>query len=91
MGNRKGAPREVEERHRHLLAATAADLDEKRQAAWESELRQRAAIRNAFEDGVTVTPIREETGLSTPRLYQIKNGQDDEQPPLYQPRAAEPA
>jgi hypothetical protein len=88
MANRKGAPPEVEERHRRLLAAAAADLAEKRLAAWESELRQREAIRDAFKDDVTVRPIREETGLSTPRLYQIKHGVDDEVPPLYQPRVA---
>jgi hypothetical protein len=88
MANRKGAPPEVEERHRALLRSAAADLDEKRQLAWESELRLRSAIRDAFDEGVTVTPVREETGLSTPRIYQIKNELDDELPPLYQPRTA---
>ena len=84
MANRKRAPREVEERHKTLIAAAAAELYEKRQEAWQAELRQRRLIKNAFNDDVTVGPIKEATispdfpeGMSTPRLYQIKHEELD--------------
>jgi hypothetical protein len=77
MANRKRAPREVEERHRPLLAAASAALADKRQEAWEAELLMRGLVKFAFDDGVTASQIQEETGLSLPRLYQIKHEELD--------------
>jgi len=77
MANRKRAPKEVEERHRAILASAAGKLASKREEAWQAELVLREKVRDAFEEGVTVGPIKEATQLSTPRLYQIKH---EEQP-----------
>jgi hypothetical protein len=50
----------------------------KRNDAWKAELVLREKVRDAFAEGVTVGPIKEATNLSTPRLYQIKNGDEPE-------------
>jgi hypothetical protein len=73
MGNKRSAPKEVEARHVAALTSAAKLLAERRQSAWEAELLLRKAIREAFAEEVTMTPICEATGLSAPRLYQIKN------------------
>jgi hypothetical protein len=73
MANRKRAPKEVEARHTALLEAAAVELAAKRDEAWQSELVLRERVRDAFAEGVTVGPIKAATGLSTPRLYQIKH------------------
>jgi hypothetical protein len=73
MANRKRAPEEVETLHTGLLTSAAEDLAQKRAVAWEAELILRERVRDAFDDGMTVGPIRVATNLSTPRLYQIKN------------------
>lgn len=78
MANRKRAPKDVEARHRAILTSAAGTMVKKRNDAWKAELVLREKVRDAFAEGVTVGPIKEATNLSTPRLYQIKNGDEPE-------------
>jgi hypothetical protein len=57
-----------------MLAEATEDLALKRQEVAVAEEMQRVCIREAFDAGLAVTPIREATGLSVGRLYQIKQG-----------------
>jgi hypothetical protein len=79
MANRKRAPKDVEARHRAILARAAAKMVAKRDEAWKAELDLREKVRAAFAEGVTVGPIKEATGLSTPRLYQVKHQDPNEE------------
>jgi hypothetical protein len=78
MANRKRAPKDVEDRHRAILSSAAAKLAKKRDEEWQAQLVLREKVRDAFADGVTVGPIKAATGLSTPRLYQMKHEDDPE-------------
>jgi hypothetical protein len=61
-----------------LVASWSAKLTEateylklKREEALSAEEELRVCVREAFNAGLTVTPISEATGLSTARIYQM--------------------
>jgi hypothetical protein len=56
------------------LSAAAEDMHKLRENAMDAELRLRALINDAFDAGLSVTPICEATGMSLGRVYQIKRG-----------------
>lgn len=55
-----------------ILRRLAAKLARQRKAVDETEAELGDAIRGAFDEGVLVGPIKEATGLSGSRAYQIK-------------------
>jgi hypothetical protein len=46
----------------------------KREEALSAEEELRVCVREAFDAGLSVTPISEATSLSISRIYQIKRG-----------------
>ena len=69
----KAAPELVEDWQGRLVDA-AAELTKRRDDAAAAEQALRTCIQQAFEAGLSVTPIMEATGLSLGRCYQIKRG-----------------
>lgn len=56
------------------LSGSRSQLEEARTKADEAYAAHCSDIRAAFADGLSVKPIRESTGLTTSRIYQIKAG-----------------
>jgi hypothetical protein len=73
MANRRQAPTEVVEHHTALIEAAAerrvTTLKESRAA--DEDLR--LLIKEAFDAGLTATPIKHASGFSESRLYQIRD------------------
>jgi hypothetical protein len=61
-------------RWKETLAEAAAALERARGDATKAEQAFRACVLDAFEAGLSVTPIMEATGKSLGRIYQIKRG-----------------
>lgn len=62
-----------------ILRRLAGKLARQRKAVDETEAQLGDAIRGAFDEGVLVGPIKEATGLSGSRAYQIKFALRDEE------------
>jgi hypothetical protein len=74
VANKPKPPPDVEEHWRKVLREATVELQRKRAEALRAEHFQRMCVRDSFDAGLSVTPIREETGLTVSRLYQIKRG-----------------
>lgn len=82
MAKRRRPDPEITERWTAVLRPLAAKLAKRRRLVDETEEELGEAIRGAFNEGVLVGPIKEATGLSGSRAYQIKfalRDQDQEQ------------
>jgi hypothetical protein len=74
MANKPKPPEDLVDTWSTMLADASDDLQKKRGEALRAEDVLRICVRDAFDAGLTVTPIREATGLTVSRLYQIKRG-----------------
>lgn len=72
-GKPRTPPDQLEQWQKRLRAATDA-MHQLREQAMEAELAFRATVNDAFDAGLSSTPIVEATGLSLGRIYQIKRG-----------------
>jgi hypothetical protein len=72
MAKRKRPDPAITERWTEILRGLAQKLARRRRLVDETEEELGEAIRGAFAEGVLVGPIKEATGLSGSRAYQIK-------------------
>lgn len=74
MAGRARLAPDLREEWQTRLRSAAGQMRHDRDKALESELELRATIVEAFEAGLSVTPIVQSTGLSLGRVYQVKRG-----------------
>jgi hypothetical protein len=74
MPNHPKATADVVAYWKDILVAANEELKRKRAEALRAEEVRDACVRDAFEAGLTVYPVREATGLSVGRIYQINQG-----------------
>lgn len=72
MAKRKQPDPAITERWVGVLQKLAQQLARRRKLVEEAEQELGDAVRAAFAEGVLVGPMKEATGLSGSRLYQIK-------------------
>ena len=60
--------------HTKAIRLAAARLARRRASARAAELDFYAAVREAFDAGLSVDPIHRAAGISVDRAYQVKNG-----------------
>jgi hypothetical protein len=73
MGNRKRNTSEWAVARMAAISKASVRLDKKRQEALDAELELRGLIREAMRYGITSGQLMGVTGLSSARLFQIKN------------------
>jgi hypothetical protein len=81
VAKRKKPEPAITEHWTSVLTASTQKVMRRRKAAEEAEAEREEHIRGAFSEGVLVGPIKEATGLSGSRCYQIKfalRDQDDQ-------------
>lgn len=81
MAKRRRPDPAITEKWVEVLRHLSQKLQRRRKAADEAEAELGGAIRGAFAEGVLVGPIKEATGLSGSRCYQVKFALRDEQQP----------
>jgi hypothetical protein len=74
MANKPRPPDDLVDTWSTVLTEASEDLQRKRTEAMQAEDVLRITVRDAFDAGLTVTPIADATGLTVSRLYQIKRG-----------------
>lgn len=79
MAKRRAPDPAVTERWADIISSLTKKLGRRQQAAAETKDELDEAIRSAFDEGVLVGPIKEATGLSGSRCYQIKFALRDQQ------------
>jgi hypothetical protein len=73
VANRKQAPTEVVEQHTALIEEAAGRREQSLKERSEADEDLRAAVKAAFDAGITAGPIKRASGLSESRLYQIRD------------------
>jgi len=74
MAGKGWQPPELIQEWMTKLKQARIDLEKARLDHVEAEETFKRAVRAAFEAGLSVTPIKAATGLTTSRVYQIKAG-----------------
>lgn len=78
MAKRRRPPPEITQRWTDILRPIAQQLAQQRQQVDQTRKELGAAIRGAFNDGVLVGPLKQATGLSGSRIYQMKFQLDED-------------
>lgn len=77
MAKRKKPDPAITDRWVTELRQVSQRLGRRRRAVEEAELELENAVQGAFAEGVLVGPMKEATGLSGSRLYQLKFAKRD--------------
>lgn len=77
MAKRKRPDPAITDRWVNELRQVTHGLTRRRKSVEEYELKLEETVQGAFSDGVLVGPMKEVTGLSGSRLYQLKFAKRD--------------
>ncbi len=74
MANRKAPPEEVTDHYVTAITKLRRKRERAVEKAAQAEDDFRTAIREACEAGLTVGPLKDASGLSETRIYQLRDG-----------------